>query len=30
VHKKKESFYPSRDQAQAIMLYTNDILRKLF
>jgi hypothetical protein len=30
VHKKKESFYPSRDQAQAIILYTNDILRKLF
>jgi hypothetical protein len=30
VHKKQESFYPSKAQAQAIMLYTVDVLRKLF
>jgi len=30
VHKKKEPFIPSRDQTQAIILYTIDILEKLF
>ncbi|MBW2986693.1 hypothetical protein KY333_04965 [Candidatus Woesearchaeota archaeon] len=30
VHYKKEVFMPSRDQAHAIMLYTMDILGKLF
>ena len=30
VHKKKESFYPTRNQAHAMMLYTLDILEKMF
>jgi len=30
VHKKQESFYPSKAQTQAIMLYTVDVLRKIF
>lgn len=30
VHKKKEVFRPSREQAEAMVLYTKDILRKLF
>jgi hypothetical protein len=30
VHHKKEVFMPSRDQAHAIMLYTMDVLGKLF
>ena len=30
VHKKQESFYPSKAQTQAIMLYTVDALRKIF
>jgi len=30
VHKKKEPFMPSKDQTQAIILYTIDILEKLF
>lgn len=30
VHKKKQPFYPSRSQAQAIILYTLDVLKKLF
>jgi hypothetical protein len=30
VHKKKESFHPSKEQTQAIILYTTDILNKLF
>ncbi len=29
VHKKQESFYPSKAQTQAIMLYTIDVLRKI-
>ncbi len=30
VHKKKEAFFPTRQQAYAITLYTLDILKKLF
>lgn len=30
VHKKKESFYPTKEQAHAMMLYTIDVLNKLF
>lgn len=30
VHKKKEVFRPSREQAEAMVLYTKDVLRKLF
>jgi hypothetical protein len=30
VHKKGNSFYPSRHQANAMILYTLDVLRKLF
>lgn len=30
VHKKKDAFYPSQQQTQAIILYTLDILEKLF
>jgi len=30
VHKKKEIFKPSREQAEAMVLYTKDVLRKLF
>ena len=30
VHKKQDAFYPSKDQAQAIMLYTLDVLRQIF
>jgi len=30
VHKKKEAFYPSKQQTQAAILYTLDILEKLF
>ena len=30
VHKKKEAFYPSKSQAYAIMLFTLDVLEKLF
>ncbi len=30
VHKKQEAFLPSEDQTQAIILYTTDILNKLF
>lgn len=30
VHKKQNPFYPSRAQAQAIMLYTGDVLEKVF
>lgn len=30
VHKKQEAFYPSKDQTQAIILYTLDVLRRLF
>jgi len=30
VHKKKEAFYPSKEQTHAIILYTLDILEKLF
>jgi hypothetical protein len=30
VHKKKEAFYPSEQQTQAMILYTLDILNKLF
>jgi len=30
VHKKQEPFYPSKAQTQAIMLYTIDVLRKIF
>jgi len=30
VHKKKEPFYPSKAQAQAMILYTTDILSKIF
>lgn len=30
VHKKKEAFYPSKQQTQAAILYTLDILDKLF
>ena len=30
VRKKKEAFYPSKQQTQATILYTLDILEKLF
>jgi len=30
VHKKKDAFYPSKGQTQAMILYTMDVLRKLF
>jgi hypothetical protein len=30
VHKKQEAFNPSKDQTQAIILYTMDIINKLF
>ena len=30
VHKKQNPFYPSKAQAQAIMLYTGDVLDKMF
>ncbi len=30
VHSKKEAFYPSKEQAQAIILFTLDVLKKLF
>ena len=30
VHKKLEAFNPSKDQAHAIILYTLDVIRKLF
>ncbi|MFH1641501.1 MAG: DUF4145 domain-containing protein [Nanoarchaeota archaeon] len=30
VHKKKEAFYPSKQQTQATILYTLDILEKIF
>lgn len=30
VHKKQEPFYPSKTQAHAIILYTSDVLKKLF
>jgi hypothetical protein len=30
VHKKKEAFYPTKQQTQATILYTLDILEKLF
>ena len=30
VHKKKEAFYPGKSQAYAIMLFTMDVLEKLF
>ena len=30
VHKKQQPFQPSRAQAQAIMLYTGDVLEKMF
>jgi hypothetical protein len=30
VHKKKEAFYPTKQQAQATILYTLDILERLF
>lgn len=30
VHSKKEAFYPSKGQTQAMILYTLDVLRKLF
>lgn len=30
VHSKKEAFYPSKEQAQAIILFTLDALKKLF
>ncbi|MFH1450672.1 MAG: hypothetical protein ABIF92_01680, partial [archaeon] len=30
VHQKKEAFYPSKGQTQAMVLYTVDVLRKLF
>lgn len=30
VHKKQEAFYPSREQSQAIILYTLDVLNKMF
>ncbi|MFC1754462.1 hypothetical protein ACFL96_13895 [Thermoproteota archaeon] len=29
VHKKQEAFYPSKDQTQAIILYTLDVIRRL-
>jgi len=30
VHKKQETFYPSKEQTRAIILYTSDVIRKLF
>jgi hypothetical protein len=30
VHTKKDAFYPTKDQTHAIILYTLDIIRKLF
>ncbi|MBU0628834.1 MAG: DUF4145 domain-containing protein [Nanoarchaeota archaeon] len=30
VHKKKEAFYPTKEQAHAIILYTIDVLGRLF
>ncbi|MDP6293945.1 MAG: DUF4145 domain-containing protein [Candidatus Woesearchaeota archaeon] len=30
VHQKQEPFYPTKEQARAIMLYTFDVIRKLF
>jgi len=30
VHKKQEAFYPSKDQANAMVLYTLDVLGKMF
>ena len=30
VHRKKQAFLPNKDQAQAIILYTIDIIKKLF
>jgi len=30
VHKKKEAFYPSKDQTYAMVLYTLDVLGKMF
>ena len=30
VHKKKEAFYPTKDQTQATILFTLDVIRKLF
>ncbi len=30
VHKKQQPFYPSKTQAHAIILYTTDVLKKLF
>jgi lysyl-tRNA synthetase class I len=30
VHKKKQAFYPSKEQTHAIILYTIDVIRKLF
>ena len=30
VHSKKEAFYPSKEQAQATILFTLDVLKKLF
>jgi len=30
VHKKQRAFYPSRQQTEAIMLYTFDVIEKLF
>ena len=30
VHKKKEAFYPTQTQTKAVMLYTMDILQKIF
>jgi len=30
VHKKQEAFQPSKEQTQAIILYTMDVLKKLF
>ncbi|MCB9361988.1 hypothetical protein H6504_01000 [Candidatus Woesearchaeota archaeon] len=30
VHKKQDTFYPSKEQTQAMMLYTIDVLKRLF
>ena len=30
VKKKKEAFYPTKDQSHAIILYTIDVLERLF
>jgi hypothetical protein len=30
VHKKKEAFYPNKDQTNAMVLYTLDVLGKIF